>query len=435
MKGKDKENNKIVVNNKKNRKRNYNKAQKIKNEELITVEEKIKDEDKTLQFSDTEKNDNYILNNKTEEADIVNKNKKEGKFYNIFVKNRQAIFSSLITLALCLLVFGIFYNFYLKNLVIETTKLEKDVTVTDEGIADAVEKVYDSVVVVETYVKDRAYTSGTGFVFKKDDKYGYIITNYHVIDNASSVKVTFTNNKTIDATIIGSDEYADIAVLAVDKDDVILVAEIGSSEDMRIGDTTFAVGAPIDSSVYSWSVTRGILSGKNRLVEISENTNSFIMQVLQTDTAINSGNSGGPLCNSNGEVIGITNMKLASSQIEGMGFAIPVEEAIKYANSIISGEKISRPYLGISIYDANSYFNKNDGVYIEYVENGGAAEKAGLQKGDKIIKVNDVEVSNTSYFRYELYKYNVGDKINITVERDGKEKTFKVTLGTNNDLS
>ncbi len=368
---------------------------------------------------------------KPSKVEETNKESFVNKLDNFLTRYKQIIFSSLITLILCLLLGGIFYNYYLKNLVIKTTKIESEVTVTDTGIADAVEKVYNAVVVVETYLNDRAYSTGTGFVFKTDDKYGYILTNYHVIDKTNSVKVTFTNKETVEAKIVGSDEYSDIAVLAVDKKNVIQVAQIAKSEDMRLGDTTFAVGAPVDSSVYSWSVTRGILSGKDRLVE-EENG---IMKVLQTDTAINEGNSGGPLCNSNGEVIGITNMKIASSSIEGMGFAIPIDDAIKYANSIIDGKKISRPYLGVSIYDANSFFNPKKGVFIESVEENSAADKAGLKSGDKIIKVNDVEVSNTSYFRYELYKYNIGDKIKITVERDGKEKDFNVTLTSSNEMS
>ena len=342
------------------------------------------------------------------------------------------IFSSLITFVVCLILFGVFYVFCLDGLSIKTTKLEKSVTVTDAGIADSVEKVYDSVVVIETYVKDQAYSSGTGFVFKTDNKKGYIITNSHVISNADEVKVTFTNDNTVTAKVIGDDEYSDIAVLSVDKENIILEAEIGNSEELRVGDTTFAVGAPIDSSVYSWSVTRGILSGKNRLVEVSSSKNqydSFIMEVLQTDAAINSGNSGGPLCNANGEVIGVTNMKLASSSIEGMGFAIPIEEAIEYAESIISGKEIARPYLGVSIYDATSFFGTiNEGVYIQYVEEDSAADKAGLKAGDKILKVNETEIKNTSYFKYELYKYNIGDTITITVLRDDKEKDIKVTL-------
>ena len=346
-------------------------------------------------------------------------------------KNNEGILYVILTFCACLVMFGLFYQFYLKNLVIETTKTIKDVTVTDTGIADAVEKVYNSVVTVKNYSRGKLYSTGSGFVFKTDSKYGYILTNYHVINGGSNVSVIFTNNKEEEVNVVGYDEYSDIAVLAVDKDKVISVATTGSSEDMRIGDTTFAVGTPVDSSIYSWSVTRGILSGKNRMVQVD----NYVMSVLQTDTAINSGNSGGPLCNSNCEVIGITNMKLASSQIEGMGFAIPIEDALKNAETIISGQKISRPYIGVSIYDATNYFSGETGLYVEYVEKDGPADKAGLKKGDKIIKVGDVEVNNSSYFRYQLYKYNIGDKVKITVSRNGSEKTLTVTLtgsGTKN---
>ncbi len=361
---------------------------------------------------------------------------KERKTSNKKKSNKTGIILSIIiTFLVCLCIFGLFYEFYLKNLVIETTRYEKDVTVTDTGIADAVEKVYDSVVVVKTYIRGKDYASGTGFVYKTDKKYGYIITNNHVINNSSEVKVTFSNDKTVDATIIGNDEYADIAVLAVDKEYVLSVATTGKSESMRVGDTTFAVGAPIDSTTFSWSVTRGILSGKNRVVEVSDNYTNSVIQVLQTDTAINSGNSGGPLCNSNGEVIGVTNMKLASSSVEGMGFAIPIEEAVRYANSFISGEKITRPYLGISIYDKINFYSDDTGVYINYIENGSVAEKAGFQVGDKILKINNTNITSASYFKYELYKYNAGDKIKITVERNGKERVIEVKLSTTEGIS
>ena len=399
------------------------------------------------------KDDNYSTNDEKEEQDIklddkveeetikptsTNKqkiNKKENG--NFWQKNKNVLISIVITFAICLGIFGLFYNYYLKNLIVEKIKLEKSVTVTDTGIADAVEKVYDSVVTIETYVNNRAYASGTGFVFKTEGDKAYILTNSHVISNSNRVKVTFTNNKQVTADVVGSDDYSDIAVLSVSKDDILLIAETGSSEDMKVGDTTFAVGAPIDSSIYSWSVTRGILSGKDRLVEVtsSDNKSTYVMEVLQTDTAINSGNSGGPLCNSNGQVIGITNMKLASSQIEGIGFAIPIEEALKYAESIISGKQISRPYLGITIYDATNYYSNTSGIYIEYVEQNSAADKAGLQKGDKILEVNGKEVSNSSYFKHELYKYDVGEQITIKVERNGKEKEIKITLGSKNIVS
>ena len=363
-------------------------------------------------------------NIKVNDADYVESNSKPEKKDIKSSKSTNGIVYIILTFCVCLCLFGGFYEFYLKHLVIETTKTIKDVTITDTGIADAVEKVYDSVVTVKNYVRNQLYSTGSGFVFKVDNKYGYILTNYHVISGGNEVSVVFTNNKDEKVTIVGYDEYSDIAVLAVDKSLVLATAQLGSSNNMRIGDTTFAVGTPVDSSVYSWSVTRGILSGKDRMVQVD----NYVMSVLQTDTAINSGNSGGPLCNSNGEVIGITNMKLASSQIEGMGFAIPIEDAVKNAETIISGKKISRPYLGISIYDSNNYFNNTSGVYVESVEKNGAAYNAGIKSGDKILKVNGVEIANTSYFRYQLYKYNIGDKIKITIERNGIEKTLTVTL-------
>lgn len=395
---------------------------------------------------------------KIKEVDIVDENNKTDNDEKLFIKTERKnknkksnnkfsiIISCVITFIICLILFGLFYKYYLTELVIEKTILEKNVTITDAGIADAVEKVYDSVVVIETYVNDKAYASGTGFVFKEDKKNGYILTNNHVITNATSVKVTLTNDKKIDAHIVGSDEYSDIAVLAISKDDVIATATLGSSEKMRVGDTTFAVGAPLDASVYSWSVTRGILSGKNRLVEVSTGnnnnsffnttSNTFLMEVLQTDTAINSGNSGGPLCNSNGEVIGVTNMKLASSSVEGMGFAIPIEQASSYADSIISGTKIIRPYLGVSVYDGTSFFNlTSSGVYVQYVEENSPAGKAGIKSGDKILKINSAQISDTSHFKYELYKYKIGEKIKVTVERNGDEKELNVTLGSNETVN
>lgn len=375
-------------------------------------------------------NEKDVKNNISKENNMNSKDIEIDKEENSPIITKKSLFDnkglvySFVTFLICLCLFGAFYEFYLKNLKVETIKTVKDVTVTDTGIADAVEKVYDSVVTVKNYSRGQLYSTGSGFVFKTDDKFGYILTNYHVISGGSEVSVVFTNNKEEKVTVVGYDEYSDIAVLSIDKSNILATAQLGSSESLRIGDTTFAVGTPVDSSVYSWSVTRGILSGKNRMVQVD----NYIMSVLQTDTAINSGNSGGPLCNANGEVIGITNMKLASSQIEGMGFAIPIDDAVKNAESLISGKKINRPYLGVSIYDNNNYFSNDTGVYVESVEHGGAADKAGIKKGDKIIKIEDTEITNTSYFRYQLYKYNIGDKIKITVEREGKEKTFTVTL-------
>ena len=229
-------------------------------------------------------------------------------------------------------------------------------------------------------------------------------------------------------------------MLEVDAKEIISVAEIGSSEETKLGDTVFAVGAPLDSA-YSWTVTRGILSGKDRMVEVSlsnNNSSDWIMKVMQTDAAINSGNSGGPLANSNGEVIGITSIKLVSSGVEGMGFAIPIEDAVECADKIMSGEETVRPLLGITMIDSNDIYslyangfninNATKGVIVASVQDGSAADKAGIKKGDIITKLDDDEITSIAMLRYSLYKHKVGDTINLTYTRNDKENNVKVTL-------
>lgn len=332
-------------------------------------------------------------------------------------------------------------KYYPNTITQSVTKTIKDVTVTDAGIADAVEKVYDSVVTVETYKNNNLYSTGTGFVYKNEDGKGYVLTNNHVVESGDAVKVVFTDETSVSAKIVGRDKYADIAVLTISSEHVLSVASIGSSKDTRIGDTVFAVGAPVDSSAYSWSVTRGILSGKDRLVQVSLSnsmTSDWVMSVIQTDAAINSGNSGGPLSNSNGEVIGINSMKLASnafsgSSIEGMGFAIPIEDALAYAERLETGETIERPYLGVSMYNLSDILDRVDttltsGVYVDGVEKDSPAENAGLKSGDIIVKVEDTKVNSLAYLKYQLYKHNVGDKISISYYRGKDLKTTTVHL-------
>ena len=362
-------------------------------------------------------------------------------------KQRRSLVNYLIIFFVgCLAMYAVVY-FFPTSITENVTKLEKDVTVTDTGIADAVEKVYNAVVVVSTY-KDQTYiASGTGFVYKKDGNKYYILTNHHVIDGGNKVTVTFTNGDVIETTVVGSDQYADIAVLLMESKDELTVAPLGKSENTRVGDTAFAVGAPLDS-VYSWTVTRGILSGKDRMVEVSldnsiNSSNDYVMNVLQTDAAINSGNSGGPLCNSNGEVIGITSLKLVSSGVEGMGFAIPIEDATNKAEQIIKGEVVEYPYIGIAMIDVtrayNSYqygaliqsANITSGVIVNSVEKNSPAAKGKIETNDIIIKIDGKEVKNVAYLRYYLYQHKVGDTIKVTVIRDGKTKELSVTLGTN----
>ena len=319
-------------------------------------------------------------------------------------------------------------------------KSEKEVTVTDTGIADAVEKLYDAVVVVGSYKNGILSSSGTGFVYEEDDTYAYILTNSHVIDGATSVKVKFTNDNVEDVEVVGNDSYSDIAVLKISKDKVIKIAEIGTNENLRVGDTVFAIGAPLDNE-YSWTVTRGILSGKDRLVDVSVSTTGsadWVMRVIQTDAAINSGNSGGPLANSNGEVIGVTNMKLVSNGVEGMGFAIPIEDAINYAKQLRENGKIERPFIGISMLDSSDTFNlaryritldtSLEGAVVIETQKGSPADDAKLQMGDVITKIEDYEVTSVARLKYYLYKYAPGDKVKITYVRNGKTETVTIKL-------
>ena len=335
-------------------------------------------------------------------------------------------------------------NKFIQTKNIKTTKVVKDVSITDTGIAEAVDKIYDAVVVVETYRNGNIIGAGTGFVYKNDDKNAYILTNNHVILDGTKIYVTFTSGKRLEAEILGSDKYADIAALSIKTFKDIKVASIGSSKKTKVGDTVFAVGAPLDSA-YSWTVTRGILSGKDRMIEVDSTqsrsaVSDWIMSAIQTDAAINSGNSGGPLCNANGEVIGITSLKLVSSGVEGMGFAIPIETATDYGDKIIKNEKIVRPYIGVTMYNVSElstrYYDPDKtttGVYIDTIEEGSPADKAGLKKGDIIIKINDADIKNIAYLKYNLYKYEVGEKISIVVFRGDDKKKFNVTLGENSD--
>lgn len=327
---------------------------------------------------------------------------------------------------------------------------EKEVTVTDKGISDAVSKLYDASVIVEVGTSENKLSGwGSGFVYKTDDKYGYIFTNHHVVDGAKSIKIILSNETEVTGELVGSDEYADVAVVKIPKDKVIAVAEIGKSEDVLVGDTIFAIGTPV-SLEYSFTVTRGILSGKNRMVEMSSSSkksyygqsgDSWYMNLLQIDASINSGNSGGPLANSNGEVIGITNSKLSSStlsgaSIENMGFAIPIEDALSVAEYLENNGKVTRPVLGVTMTSVEgAEYNGvkisdsiTSGAVITDVSSGSTADAAKLKKGDVIIKLDDYKIKDYKYLKYYLYRYRVGDKVKITYIRDGKEKIVEVTL-------
>lgn len=313
----------------------------------------------------------------------------------------------------------------------------------ENSISSSVDKVYVSTVVVVASAKGKQISTGTGFIYKTKGGKAYIMTNNHVIDSADSVAVEFNDSsERITATIVGGDKYADIAVLTI-KDNNYKTVEIGENDSLKLGDTIFTVGSPMGIT-YKGTVTKGILSGKERMVavNITGNSSDYYMKVIQIDAAVNPGNSGGPLCDVSGKVIGIISLKIVQDEVEGMGFAIPIEDALKYANLIEEGGQISRPYLGISMLDITEEYylwqnrivvpeGVNEGVAVVSVEKDTPADKGGLKKGDIITKINDTKTGNLAEFRYELYKYNVGDKIKLTVNRNGKEQSISVTLGKN----
>lgn len=317
----------------------------------------------------------------------------------------------------------------------------KNVEVTSSSLYESINKVYNSVFVVENYKGKELQSTGTGFVYKIDSKYGYVLTNEHVIENNTKIILTSMTGEEIDAKLLGSDEFIDLAVLQIPLESVSLVAQIGASEEANLGDIVFTVGTPLGKDYYG-SVTKGILSGKDRLVEVNLTDGydeDWVMKVLQTDASINPGNSGGPLCNVNGEVIGINSLKYAEETIEGMGFAIPIEYAMAHVETLENGEEIKRPYLGIFLIDLdNSYSllnagltpdeNVEQGTVVESVEKGMPAETAGLKRGDIILKIDDEEITSSAYLRYILYKYNVGDTITITYYRNGKTLETEVLL-------
>ena len=297
-----------------------------------------------------------------------------------------------------------------------------------------IESVYDSVVTVESYENNQKTGSGTGFIYNQDDKQGYILTNHHVIEKSDKVQVILNNKETVDVKVLGSDEYTDIAVLSISKDKITKVAKLGDSDSIKLGSTVITVGSPMGSD-YSGSITRGIISGKDRMIE----NNSTLTKVIQTDAAINPGNSGGPLVNLAGEVIGITSMKLAQEEIEGMGFAIPINDVKNYVEYLEKGEEIKRPSIGITVINATDKYSLfrsgldynldvSSGVVIAETVKGASADKSGLKENDIITKFDNNEIKDISTLRYYLYQYKTGDTIKVSYIRDGKENTIDMKL-------
>ncbi len=372
------------------------------------------------------------------EAENLNKNR-DNKF------NNGLKFALIILITFCLGV-GLMYVYSINNpKVITKNRVTSNTKVTEEAMEDAIDKVFDAVLCIEVMSDDGSIiSSGTGFVYAKDDKYGYVLTNAHVVSGAKNVQGVLSNNNTAELTILGSDTYTDLAVLRMDVKNVLQVASIGTSQNTKVGNTVFTVGSPMGSS-YAGTVTKGILSGKDRLIETSSSSTSaltgesYIVKVLQTDAAISPGNSGGPLVNLAGDVIGINSLKLVDEQVEGMGFAIPIEDAMNYVDVLEQGKTIERPIVGVQILDLTNKYalyryginvdsSIKAGVILVKVNSGYPASDGGLKDGDIITKIDGNDIKTVSEFKYELYKHNIGDTIEVTYYRNGKESKTKLKL-------
>lgn len=269
--------------------------------------------------------------------------------------------------------------------------------------------------------------AGSGFIFTDD---GYVLTNYHVVSGADSVTVSTYDGTKYDAKIVGYDESNDVAVLKIEATGLTPVV-IGSSDTLNVGDSVVAIGNPLGELTFS--LTAGAVSALNREVTMSNGTS---MELIQTDCAINSGNSGGALFNMHGEVVGITNAKYSGSSgsgasIDNIGFAIPINDVYSIVTSIIEKGYIEKPYIGVSVLSVSEETQKYglpQGASVQSVTDDGPAKAAGLQVNDIITKVNDTEITSSNDLVKAVGQCKPGDEITLTVYRQGQTMEIKVTV-------
>ena len=301
----------------------------------------------------------------------------------------------------------------------------------------SLQEIYDqvspAVVGITTYLDGESFGWGTGVVFSPD---GYIITNTHLLQSCTSARVVFSNGQRYDASLVGADTASDIAVIRVDGEN-LPYAVFGRSDGMKVGDEAVAIGNPLGSA-YSGTMTNGIISAIDRNVVYDGHT----MTLLQTNAALNEGNSGGPLINSAGQVIGITNMKIMHSYdatVEGIGFAIPSSVVKQVADQLLEQGVVSgKPAIGIVAGAVNAeameIYGLPQGVYVTEVNEGSDALEQGLQTGDVITAVNGQSVTSVADVNLIKEKRRVGDTITLTVYRDGETFDLEITLVDQADI-
>jgi 2-alkenal reductase len=324
---------------------------------------------------------------------------------------------------------------------VSSTQVSTVVLKTESAVIDAVRQVKPAVVtVINTMQPRRGFfgtvtepqASGSGVII---DPKGYIVTNNHVVEGARRLEVIYADGRKVDATLVGADSFADLAVIKVGGE-VPAVAALGDSSALQPGETVIAIGSPLGD--FKGTVTAGVVSALNRQLEA--NPGSAIEGLIQTDAAINEGNSGGPLVNLQGQVIGINTLVVRGSSYgsgvaEGLGFAIPANTVRSVVEQLMATGRVERPYLGISYTAINpqvaSAYNlsQQSGLYVRGVERGTAAERAGIQAGDVITAIDSQTIDEDHTLGSLLMKHKVGDEVKLTVVREGKEQTITVKLG------
>lgn len=332
---------------------------------------------------------------------------------------------------------------------VSTEQVSTDVTT---NVTDAVDKAKEAVVGISNIQKKQsaedifgnsaptsegeaeATGSGSGVVYKKADGKAYIVTNNHVVEDADELEVTLASGKKVKAELVGTDPWMDLAVIKMDEKYATTVTTFGDSDKLKQGETVIAIGNPLGLDLYG-SVTTGVISGKDRTVPMDINgdgTADWNAEVLQTDAAINPGNSGGALINLAGQTIGINSMKISEDTVEGLGFSIPINSAIPIIEQLEANGTVERPAMGVSLVDLKevpAFYQKQtlnlptdvtEGVVIAQVEEGSAADEAGIEQYDVVVEMDGEKVSDAIELRKVLYSKNVGDAVKLKVYRNGK---------------
>ena len=396
--------------------------------------------------------ENNEVKQPTYKAYSSNEKTKSGFFKNSFVPFCSSALGTFLVIGVC---FGM-SNIRNKILNSNNTYTNNGLTITEGQVANTISitdysntaiavanKVLPSIVGITVEYKvnsmfggsSTASGAGSGIIVSSD---GYILTNNHVVNSSSSssyyqiteatnVKVKLYNDDTeYDATVVGSDSQTDLAVIKINKDG-LTAAELGDSDSVQVGEFAMAIGNPLG---LQSSISCGIISAKNREVQDSDTRTTY--KLIQTDAAINSGNSGGALVNADGKVIGINTLKLSGTGVEGIGFAIPINSTISVYNELKTNGKIARPFIGITGIDIDEakakQYNLVEGVYIKSIDNFSAAEKAGLKIGDVIIEANGTKIKTMEELTNIKNTLKIGDKMTLKINREGKEKEITLTL-------